>query len=63
MNAKPFMNKSLRLFQLRNVSEPPPSARGIDLSIEWLLRQGGTPRCKCCAFRSKVLWVMLSIVC
>lgn len=44
MNAKPFMNKSLRLFQLRNVTEAPSSSsRGIDLSIEWLLRQGGNP--------------------
>ncbi|WP_341834440.1 hypothetical protein WJU16_15740 [Chitinophaga pollutisoli] len=44
MNLKPFMNKSLRLFQLPPISEaPPPPARGIDLSIEWLLRQGGNP--------------------
>lgn len=44
MNLKPFMNKSLRLFQLPPISEtPPPTARGVDLSIEWLLRQGGNP--------------------
>lgn len=41
-DSKPFMNKSLRLFQLPPCSEKPP-ARGVDLSIEWLLRQGGNP--------------------
>ncbi len=43
MNQKPFMNKSLRLFQLPPISDNPPPARGVDLSIEWLLRQGGNP--------------------
>lgn len=43
MNLKPYMNKSLRLFQLPPISDTPPAARSVDLPMEWLFRPGGNP--------------------
>lgn len=43
MNQKPFMNKSLRLFQLPPISDTPSPSWGVDLPVEWMLRQGGNP--------------------